>query len=203
VIVIVLVLLGAVAIGLLRGGSSERLSQLPMRQGWLVVAAAVLTALGANAGRLGLPGEPMYVGCTVTAAALVILFVARNHRLVGVPLVALGFALNAAVIVANGAMPVSRHAADYAGVSIDSMLAGDDARHELLTDGTRLRLLADVIAVPLPAPLSAGSNVVSAGDVVLAAGIGQLVTAGMLGTGVRRRTPWQWLRSRQTSRARS
>jgi len=202
VIVIVLVLLGAVAIGVARGGSFDRLAQLPMRQGWLVVVAAVLTALGANGGRLGLPGQVTYVGCTVAAAALVMAFVARNRNLVGVPLVAVGFALNAAVIVANGAMPVSRQAADHAGVSIDRLLAGEDARHELLTDGTRLRLLADVIAVPLPGPLSAGSNVVSAGDVVLAAGIGQLVAAGMLGSGVRRRTPWQWLRSRQTSRAR-
>lgn len=199
--VIVLVLLGAVAVGLLRGGSFERLSHLPMDNGWLVVAAAVLTALGANAGRLGLPGRVMYVGCTVAAAALVIAFVVRNRSLVGVPLVALGFALNAAVIVANGAMPVSRQAADYAGVEIDPVLAGDDARHELLTDRSRLRLLADVIAVPLPGPLSTGSNVVSAGDVVLAAGIGQLVAAGMLGNGVRRRTPWQWFRSLRSSRA--
>lgn len=202
-IVIILVLLGAVTIGLIRGGSFDRLSQLPMRHGWLVVAAAVLTALGANGGRLGLPGQVTYVGCTAIAATFVVLFVASNRSLVGVPLVALGFALNAAVILANGAMPVSRQAADYAGVSIDRLLAGDDARHELMTDGTRLRLLADVIAVPLPGPLSTGSNVVSAGDVVLAAGIGQLVADGMLGCGVRRRTPWQWLRSRQTSRARS
>jgi hypothetical protein len=201
VTVIVLVLLGAVGIGLIRGGSLDRLSQLPMRRGWLVMVAAALTALGANGGRLGLPGQATYVGCSVAAAAFVALFVLHNRRLVGVPLVVLGFALNAAVIVANGAMPVSRQAADYAGVEIDPLLAGDDARHELQDEQTRLRLLGDVIAVPLPGPLSAGSNVVSAGDVVLAAGIGQLVVAGMLGSGVRRRTPWQWLRSLRSSRA--
>jgi hypothetical protein len=201
VTVIVLVLVGAVAIGWLRGGSFDRLAQLPMQQGWLVVAAAALTALGANGGQLGLPSQPTYVGCTVAAAGLVVLFVVRNRTLVGVPLMAVGFALNAVVIVANGAMPVSQEAAAYAGVEIDAILAGDDARHELLDDRTRLRLLADVIAVPLPGPLSGRSNVVSAGDVVLAAGIGHLVAAGMMGNGVRRRTPWQWLRSRRSSRA--
>ena len=199
--VILLVLLGALVIGRLRGGSFERLSRLPLHRAGLVVAAALLSALGAYGGRLGLPVQATYVGATVGAAALVALFVAFNRRLVGVPLVALGFALNAAVIVANGAMPVSHLAARHAGVEIDAVLRGDDAKHELLTRQSRLRLLADVIAVPLPGVLRIGSNVVSAGDVVLAAGIGQLVTAGMVGAGLRRRTAWDRVRSLRSSPA--
>jgi hypothetical protein len=201
VTVIVLVLLGAIAIGRMRGGSFEQLSHLPMHRAWLVAAAALLSAIGANGGRLGLPAKATYVGCTLTAALLVTVFVAFNRRLVGVPLVALGFALNAAVIVANGAMPVSHLAARHAGVEIDPVLSGDDARHELLTRHSRLRLLADVIAVPLPGPLRVGSNVVSVGDVVLAAGIGQLVTAGMLGAATRKHSAWDRLRSLRSSPA--
>jgi hypothetical protein len=199
VTVIVLVLLGALAVGRLRGGSFDRLSQLPMHRSGLVVAAALLSAVGAYGGRLGLPPRATYVGCTVVAAGLVSVFVAFNRRLVGVPLVALGFALNALVIVANGAMPVSHLAARHAGVEIDPVLSGDDARHELLTGQTRLRFLADVISVPLPGALRIGSNVVSVGDVVLAAGIGQLVTAGMVGAAARRRTVWDRLRSLRSS----
>lgn len=199
---IVLVLAGALLLGRLRGGSFDRLAQLPMRGAALVVVAALLGAIGAQAGRLGLPApQAVYVGGTVASAALVAVFVAQNRRLVGVPLIAVGFALNAAVIIANGAMPVSRDTAAYAGIDIDPLLAGDDAKHELMTDRTRLRLLADIVPVPLPGPLRFGSNVISAGDVVLAAGIAQLVTAGMHGSAGGRRTPRSVLRSRRSSPA--
>jgi hypothetical protein len=179
VTVVLLVLVGALVGGWLRGGSLYALSRLSLQWWPLVFLALGVQALGAFADPLGLP-EPQvwYVIGMVSSALLISVFVVRNRALVGVPLIAAGFLLNAVVIAANGAMPVSEEAADRAGVGITALITGDDAKHELLTDDTRLHLLADVIPVPLPT--ERGSNVLSFGDVVLAAGIGVLVLNGML-----------------------
>jgi hypothetical protein len=61
-------------------------------------------------------------------------------------------------------------------VPTGALLAGDDPRHVLLDDGTRLAWLADVVPVPLPLV----PQVVSPGDVLVAAGLAQLVVVGML-----------------------
>jgi hypothetical protein len=54
-----------------------------------------------------------------------------------------------------------------------------DRRHELEGPRTRLRPLGDVIPVPLPLR----PEVVSPGDVLVAAGLGQLVVLGMRSPG--------------------
>jgi hypothetical protein len=182
VTVIVLVLLLTVGVGWLRGGSLEQLATMQLRWAWLVAAATALTVVGAFAGPLGLPAPgTVYVVSIIAGAALVCAFVVLNRHLIGIPLVAVGFAMNAVVIAANGAMPVSERAAERAGVDLTALRAAEDAKHEFADRRTRLRPLADVIPVPLPGPLRRGSNVVSAGDVVLAAGLAQLVLNGMRG----------------------
>jgi hypothetical protein len=113
----------------------------------------------------------------------VLAFLARNRRARGTGLVAVGLLTNALVVAANGAMPVSPQAADRAGVGVLEVLTGD-RRHELEGPDTRLRALGDVVPVPLPWR----PEVVSAGDVLVAAGLGQLVFLGMrtgMRTGVR------------------
>jgi hypothetical protein len=193
--IITLVLIGALIVGTVRGGTLRNLAVLRLPRTRLIVVAGVLAALGAFGGSLGLPARPTYVVCTLASAALVCAFVGVNRHVAGMPLVALGFALNALVIVANGAMPVSQEAADFARVSTDAAVDGSDARHELLTDETSLSALADVIPVRLPSPFGWGSNVISAGDIVLAAGIGLLVMTAM-------RRPGAGRRARQIARGR-
>lgn len=181
------VLVGAMVVGKLRGGSLRRLAMLRLPHTGLVIAAAVLSTIGQYGGRLGLPAQPAYVGCTLLSVALACVFVVANRHVVGVPLIAAGFALNALVIVANGSMPVSQRAADFARVGTGAAADGTDARHELMTPHTRLRPLADVIPLYLPDPVGWAANVYSAGDVVLAAGIGLLVMAAMARPGAGRR----------------
>lgn len=178
--VALLVIAGAIVTGYLRGGSIHGLARVSL-PGWpLVVAALVVQALGAFAAVLGARSpHAWYVAGMVASAALVSVFVVRNRQLPGMPLVAVGFLLNATVVVANGAMPVSTEAAERAGITLSALHAGTDAKHELLDGDSRLTFLADVIPVPLPL-VPIGSNVLSAGDIVLAAGIGILVTNGML-----------------------
>lgn len=173
--VILLVILVSCAVGYARGGSMHNLSQLHLAAWPLVFVALVLQAVGAFSGNAFL-----YVTGMVSSALLVTYFVARNRALPGMALVALGFLLNALVVAANGAMPVEQQAADRAGISTVGLYRNTDAKHELADSSTVLRPLADVIAVPLPGPLRRGSNVVSVGDIVLAAGIGVLVVNAML-----------------------
>lgn len=164
---IVVTLVVAVVAGWARGGRVRHLALVRLRHPWFValaLAAQLATAaVGAVAGGVGalLPGSSLLA---VSA------FLAANRRLPGVPLVATGFALNAAVILANGAMPVSPSALRRAGGTAGPLTPG---RHRLLAPGDRLPLLADVIPVPLL------GIVVSAGDVLLAAGVALLVTTLM------------------------
>lgn len=180
--VILLVIVGSLVVGVARGGTMTNLSELPFRSARLLLAAVVVQVLGAFAARAGLPRPGLlYVLGMVASAALVTVFVARNRALPGMALIVLGFVLNAIVVTANGAMPVDPKAAERVGIDTIRLYQNVDAKHELADSATRLRFLADVIPVPLPWPLERGSNVVSIGDVVLAAGIGVLLVNGMLG----------------------
>jgi hypothetical protein len=170
---VVLVLVAALVLGWITGGSLERLGSLPLRSLGLVGAALAAQLAGT------LVGGPVYPLGLAASAALAVAFLARNRRVRGTGLVALGLLANALVVAVNGAMPVSPQAADRAGVGVLEVLVGD-RRHELEGPDTRLRALGDVVPVPLPLR----PEVVSAGDVLVAAGLGQLVFLGMR-TGMR------------------
>ena len=165
------VLLVGLALGWLTGGSLDRLGGVPLRRRRLVVGAVVAQAVGA------VVGGPVYPLGLLVSGALVAAFLVANRGIRGTGLVALGLLANALVVGLNGAMPVSEHAAGRAGVSTQDLLTGEDGRHELAGEGTRLPWLADVVPVPLPWR----PEVVSIGDVLVAAGLAQLVVLGMRG----------------------
>jgi hypothetical protein len=171
-----LVLVGALVVGYLVGGSVARFARLRLRaRGW-VVAAAASQLVGILVGMLW-PGAAAagYPLTLAVSAGCVGLFLLRNRALPGVPLAALGLALNALVVTANGAMPVSAWAADRAGVPLGPIVAGGDPRHRLAGGGTAFAVLGDVIPVPVPV----WPEVVSLGDALIAAGLGLLVVSGM------------------------
>jgi hypothetical protein len=162
----------------LAGGRVGRLAGLPLA-GWpLIALAAAAEIAGGLLADVG--GRAAYVAGSVAATLAVIAFLVRNRALHGIPLVAVGLAANAAVVTANGAMPVSASAARIAGVATGPIAAGSDPRHILAGPGTALRLLADRFPLPLPG----WPEVVSAGDVLVAAGVALLVVTGMT-TGAR------------------
>ena len=162
------VLLVALLVGWAAGGSLGRLGSLPLQAPRLVVVALLLQLVGA------VVGGPVHLIGLAVSALLILAFLARNRGLRGTGLVATGLLLNAVVVGANGAMPVSSGAAARAGLALEDLVV--DARHEPADEATRLRLLGDVVPVPLPLR----AEVVSPGDVLIAAGLGQLVVAGML-----------------------
>ena len=162
-------LLVAIVLGWLCGGSLERLGALSLRSRRLVYGAFAAQAVGT------LVGGPLYPLGLVVSAGLVAWFLTRNRGVRGTGLIATGLLCNALVVGLNGAMPVSVDAAGRAGTTTQQILIGDDPRHEIADDQTRLRFLGDV--VPVRAPWR--PEVVSPGDVLLAAGIAQLVLLGM------------------------
>lgn len=173
----VVVLAIAVGVALLAGGSWSSLTSLHLRSRRLVVAAVAAQLGGATLGVLGAadPRRAYVVGLAASAACAAA-FCARNLRVTGVPLITLGLVANAVVVGLNGSMPVSIDAALRAGVPIASIASGDDARHEIAGTGTTWRPLGDVVPVPLPVR----PEVVSPGDVLVAAGLAELVVLGMV-----------------------
>jgi hypothetical protein len=108
------------------------------------------------------------ISALLVAAALGLVALPRSPLRPVAVLALVGGGLNAAVMLANGGMPVSVEAAEQAGL-VPTALGDDDptARHVELDDDTRLPFLADVV------PLHVGPEraVFSAGDVVLLAAV--------------------------------
>jgi hypothetical protein len=181
--VVVVVVVAVLALTLVAAtGHLRPLASLRVRAVRLLVAATVVQAGTAVLA----PGSGfLRVVALMLTVLLVGLFLGGNLGLPGVPLVAAGLLLNVLVIVANGGMPVSTVAAAEAGVDGEALGLGEDPLREELDDGTRLGLLAD--RVPVPAP--GWAQVVSAGDVLVAAGVGLLLVAGSVPRPPRRRRP--------------
>lgn len=166
---VLVVIVCAVALTIATGGRLYRLARVHVRGAPVLVAAlaAQLVALLTTAQGTA---RFLLVAFSLLCAAAVI---NANWRLPGVPLLGAGLLLNTVVMTLNGAMPVSLDAAARAGVAeSDLRLTTDPAREEVGPD-TRLHLLGDV--VPLANPVR--REVVSPGDVLVAAGAGMFVVS--------------------------
>lgn len=167
-------LLYAIPVGLLAGwlagGHLSALGELRLRLAWLAVAGYVVQSLlfvprfGRLAGDLG---PLLYVLTNVAVLAAIL----ANRRIRGVPLVAVGAALNLVVIGLNGGyMPADHGAYAAAGMAIDGYW-----NVRFVVDPV-LPFLGDWIVLP---PWLPGANVISLGDVAIAAGLALVVALGM------------------------
>jgi len=144
------------------GGRLGRLVDLPLRWGWAAFGALALQVLITTltpAGSTGLH-KLLHVASYVLAAACL----AANRRIAGLPLLAVGAALNSVAIFANdGIMPASSRAMQLAGLPPAEHFANSApvAHPHLLA-------LGDVLPVPGPWPLG---NVMSVGDVLIIVGL--------------------------------
>jgi hypothetical protein len=167
-VLVLLVAVGALAVAVVTRGTG--LARVRLRAVRLLVAAAAVQAVTS----LLAPGSgPARAVALVLSTLLVGLFVVGNRRVAGTPLIGLGLLLNVLVVGGNAAMPVSVPAAHRAGMSAAEVGLGDDPMRERLTSSTRLPWLGDVVPVALPWR----PQVVSPGDVLVAAGVGLLLVA--------------------------
>jgi hypothetical protein len=157
-----------VALGLARGGSLDTLASTPLRWVWLLFGGLGLQVAAAVWSPPWLT-RPWALLVIVLSNLSILLFIAANRRMPGMLAADLGVALNLLVIVVNGAMPVSTEAARRAGV--DTVSVSVALKHEPMTETTALPWLADVV------PLPGVGEVLSIGDLLLAAGIARLVYA--------------------------
>jgi hypothetical protein len=180
-----------VTIGYLLGGRASGLATLSLRSLWLVWAALACSLLAALPGTQEL--EPVLAGGTFALVCGFFLVNARARRgwvQVGLVIVAVGWILNGAAIVANGGMPVPRSVLERPASGLDRALDVHRFEHTELAPSTQLRWLADVIATPCLT--SGGSNhrgqcgAVSIGDLLLIGGVAMVEAAAMV-TGSRRR----------------
>lgn len=175
-------ILGALALGLLLGlalgGSWRGLAEIQFRWWPLAFVGLVLQFLPVPSmpGRLD---EWLSVGLLIASYVVLLVFVAANIRLPGFPLLAVGFALNAVVVSANGGMPVSEQAVrDAFGPGYESerqeLIERGGRKHHLATEEDVLTPLADVI--PLGSPIN---QVLSVGDIVWLAGTVWMIAGAM------------------------
>lgn len=166
----------AMALAVASGGTLERLATVRLRGEVVLVSVLLLQfalpwlKLGGAAGRLA------YAVWFATFPVMVLICL-LNYRAPGMAIAGLGLALNAAVIGANGGMPVS--AAVVASMSPGAFAIQEgDFVHVAMSAATRLPILADVLPVPGPAGMR---GVASAGDVLLVCGACGVVAASMVG----------------------
>lgn len=167
-------LLYAIPIGLLAGhalgGRTGNLGDIRFRLAWLAVLAYVAQSL-LFVPRLGALADGLAPLLYVLTNITVLVAIIANRRIAGVPLIALGAALNLLVIVANGGyMPADRAAYAALGMTIDGYW------NTAFLDRPALALLGDWIALPAWLPMA---NVISVGDILIGTGVAVTIALGM------------------------
>jgi hypothetical protein len=145
----------------LAGGRLKRLAELDIRVPWTVLLSAAIQVGITSAHRGG--SHALHVVLHFMSYGLVVWFLIANRRFVGMPVLALGAALNVVAITANGGvMPAWGTAIRLAG--LDEKAGFDNS---VPVSHAHLQFLGDVIPVPGPWPIG---NVLSIGDLLIFAG---------------------------------
>jgi MFS family permease len=144
--------------------SSVRLRATPLVFLALAVQLVIFTRLGHFVPTRG------HVPLHIASYGLLVVFLLRNGRNVGLAVAATGLFTNLVVIVANGGrMPVSVAAWEESGRGLDSIARSDVYHNNTLAGGhPRLAWLGDVFPLPLGRALG---NVVSLGDLLVVFGL--------------------------------
>lgn len=174
----VVVVLSSVLLGLALGGKPSRLADLPIHGiGWIVASYFIRYCARFAAGRVE-TSPTLSILLSLACYGCLLLGIKANLQFPGMKAVALGTAMNLAVILANqGRMPVSllRLSPDQA-LSEASRLSVSLTHQELLA-GMKLTFLADLFRWSVPL---SRVTVFSLGDVFLAIGAAFLVLTVML-----------------------
>jgi hypothetical protein len=144
----------------LTGGDLRALAEVQLRGTWTPALALALQVLVVSVAPDG--HRALHAAVHLASYALLLAFLAANRRLPGVLVITTGTALNVVAIALNGGvMPASATAERLAGLTA----AGGFANSRWVAHPA-LGWLGDVI--PVPRPLA---NVMSAGDIIIFAGV--------------------------------
>lgn len=182
--ILVAAILGAVVIGLVRGGDLRRLAHLPLRWGGVALVAFALQIYliyFPESVNEGLASPRVLI--LIFSYALLFAVVWQNRRLPGLILIGLGFAANLLVMVVNGGyMPITVEALTQVGHARNILAPGAGARVVATKDivlpreMTMAWWLSDIFVLPPPFPIP---SVFSIGDVLIALGAFWLIQASV------------------------
>lgn len=167
-----------ITLRLMSGIGIRSLSGVSLRGENVLLIMLVAQAMAPLLHLTGAAGRVAFYSWLATFPAMAVI-TWLNRRNPGMAVLGAGLVANAAVITANGGMPVLGAAMGLAkGTSAVSRMPTGDFVHVLMLPSTRLPWLADVIGLPGPTWLRA---VVSPGDLLLFVGIVAFVAsaAGM------------------------
>jgi len=162
----------------LAGGRLGRLASLDVRATWTVLLAAAIQVAVTSLWRDA--DYALNLALHAASYGLVIWFLVANRKLTGMPLLAIGVAMNSFAIAVNGGvMPATRSALKIAGIDTSGGYSNSAA-----VAHPKLQFLGDVIPVPGPWPIG---NVLSVGDLLIFAGALILLHTACASRLVRRR----------------
>jgi hypothetical protein len=158
---LVLAALALLATVPLAGGRLSRLADIRVRAVWAVLVAVAIQVGISNVAPGG--SHALHAALNVLSYVLDAYFIFANRRIAGVPLVAIGAALNVLAITSNGGvMPANAVALRIAGITARPGFDNSTALAH-----PHLAFLGDVFPVPGPWPIG---NVLSAGDLIILLG---------------------------------
>jgi hypothetical protein len=176
-VTLLLAVLAGLVYGGLAGGHASGLRDQRIRGEVALLLVLALQAVTPLFSAVPRNLETVAFGLWVVSLGLTGAIAVLNWRQTGMLAVATGTSTNLIVIVLNRGMPVSASAMVAAGYVGDPTVGFSGGfTHHLLTPGTLLPVLSDVLPIPGPDMLQ---TVVSVGDVVLMVGIAAFVMASM------------------------
>lgn len=165
-------LIFSLVIGLVRGGKLSRLTQLALREFWLLPLALLIQSGVYWAAVKGIESSPNWLSPVLDTGSyfLLLTFTLRNSSFPGMRWLTLGILLNTVVISLNGGvMPVDP--SFLPEISRRALLAGLGT-HGLMTPTTHLGFLADRFYLAIP---GLQKQVFSVGDIAIDVGCFLLV----------------------------
>jgi hypothetical protein len=157
------------AVGYLLGGRLRNVSELRLQwPGLALVGLALQFVTG--------PGDTIPLLCLYLSFVFLIVFTVKNISIFGFPLILAGVVCNLLVIGINGGMPVSSQALVKSdqGQFLGDLENNPYPKHHLATTDDQLRILGDVIPIPLPI-----AQAISLGDIFTYAGVGVVIVGAM------------------------
>lgn len=177
---LLLVLFVAIALAVVRGGRLSNLAEIRPQLWFLLPLGFILQAI---AGFVPETSSSLGVGLILVSYLPLLGLVFANRHSPGMMLTGVGVILNFVVIAVNGGMPVLQEAAVVASGWDPTPLVSEGYKHVMLDPQTRLSFLSDVI----PVRLFGQGQVISLGDVLLAAGLATFLQAEL-------RKPVRWFK---------
>lgn len=175
---IFLILLAAILIALLRGGSLMHFAELEIRWSGVIIAGFLLQVLVfSDFWQTHDTFRQLTPFAYLASLALLLIALLLNRHIPGIFLLGLGFLSNSIAIVANGGfMPASPSALALAGLPL--LAPGQTSNNSIgMGAETRLWFLGDIFAIPRGLPFP---NIFSIGDVLIAIGAVYLIQTVMV-----------------------